>query len=45
MTREYTYDTQFLLLKLDLETERLLAEVEPLILYYANIEAQLVEKG
>ena len=44
MKREYTYDTQFLLLKLDLKTELLLREAEEIVIRIANIEAQLVEK-
>jgi hypothetical protein len=34
-------DTQLLLALLDLKTERLLAEVEPLIEAIANVEAQI----
>jgi hypothetical protein len=40
MKREYTYDTQFLLAKLDLKTELLLAEAEEIIM--RNVNAELV---
>ena len=42
-----TIDTQLLLLKQDLKTERLLAEVEPLVLAIANqlaTEAALLDR-
>jgi hypothetical protein len=38
---EMPIDTQLLLALLDLKTERLLAEVEPLIEAIANAEAQI----
>ena len=38
-TPTLTIDTQLLLLKQDLKTERLLAEVEPLFLAIANQQA------
>jgi hypothetical protein len=44
MNREYTYDTQFLLMKQDLKTERLLAEVEEIVLRNANFEAHIAAK-
>lgn len=35
------HDTQLLLALLDLKTERLLQEVEPIVIRYANAEAQM----
>ena len=43
-THKYTYDTQFLLLKLDLKTELLLAEAEEIVIRNANFEAHIAAK-